>query len=67
MLLLNSDTLVPAGAIDRLVERLLATGAAAAGPRLVDAGGWPEVSFGPMLSPLAEFRQRARVRRAAGA
>ena len=25
--------------------------------------GWPEVSFGPMLSPLAELRQRARVRR----
>jgi GT2 family glycosyltransferase len=34
----------------------------AAGPLLVDARGRPEVSFGPMLSPLAEFRQRIRVR-----
>ena len=66
VLLLNSDTVVPAGAIDRLVDRLLATGAAAAGPRLVDGDGWPEVSFGPMLSPAAELGQRMRVRRAAG-
>ena len=66
VLLLNSDTIVPAGAIDRLAERLLATGAAAAGPRLVDRDGWPEVSFGPMLSPGAELLQRRRVRRAAG-
>ena len=62
ILLLNSDTLVPEGAIDRLVERLEATGAAAAGPRLVDATASPEVSFGPMLSPLAEAVQRIRVR-----
>src|SRR5690606_10981686 len=46
VLLLNSDTLVPAGAIDGLVERLEATGATAAGPLLVDAAGMPEVSFG---------------------
>lgn len=65
VLLLNSDTVVPAGAIDRLRERLMATGAVAAGPRLEDASGRPEVSFGPMLSPWAELRQRARVRRAA--
>jgi GT2 family glycosyltransferase len=65
VLLLNSDTIVPPGAIDRLVDRLNATGAAAAGPKLVDASGWPEVSFGPMLSPVAEFMQRRRVRRAA--
>jgi GT2 family glycosyltransferase len=64
VLLLNSDTRVPPGAIDRLVDRLTATGAAVAGPRLVDGRGWPEVSHGPMLSPLAELRQRARVRRA---
>ena len=62
ILLLNSDTVVPPGAIDMLVERLEATGAVAAGPRLVDAHGAPEVSFGPMLSPLAEAAQRIRVR-----
>jgi GT2 family glycosyltransferase len=67
VLLLNSDTIVPAGSIDRLVERLVATGAVAAGPRLVDAQGRPEVSFGPMLSPWAELVQQARVRRAASA
>ena len=61
-LLLNSDTVVPPGAVDTLVDRLLATGAVAAGPRLVGRDGRPEISFGPMLSPAAEFMQRARVR-----
>ena len=61
LLLLNSDTLSPPGAIDRLVERLVATDAAAvAGPRLVDAAGEPELSFGRMISPLNEFRQKRR-------
>jgi N-acetylglucosaminyl-diphospho-decaprenol L-rhamnosyltransferase len=64
-LLLNSDTLVPGGAIDTLVSRLTETGAAAIGPRLVDRDGRPEVSFGPMLSPLSEAVQRTRVRLAA--
>jgi N-acetylglucosaminyl-diphospho-decaprenol L-rhamnosyltransferase len=63
LLLLNSDTLSPPGAIDRLVERLLATDAAAvAGPRLVDAAGEPELSFGRMISPLNEFQQKRRTR-----
>ncbi len=53
---------MPAGAVDRLAERLLATGAVAAGPRLVDAEGRPEVSFGRMLSPGREFVQRIWVR-----
>lgn len=65
VLLLNSDTIVPAGAIDTLAARLRDTGAAAAGPRLVDASGAPEVSFGPMLSPFAELAQSLRVRLAA--
>lgn len=65
VLLLNSDTRVPAGAIDTLIERLEATDAAAAGPLLVDGDGRPEISFGPMLSPLAEVGQRIRVRLAA--
>jgi GT2 family glycosyltransferase len=64
VLLLNSDTIVPAGAIDTLVDRLEATGAVAAGPLLVDAADRPEVSFGPMLSPVAELRQSLRVRMA---
>ncbi len=64
VLLLNSDTLVPAGAIDALVARLEATPEAAiAGPRIVDAHGDPELSFGPMLSPLSELRQKIRRRR----
>ena len=64
VLLLNSDTIVPAGAIDTLLSRLEATRAAAAGPRLVDSAGRPEVSFGSMLTPWTEFVQRRRVRMA---
>lgn len=62
VLLLNSDTIVTAAAIDRLVERLLATEATAAGPRLVDEAGYPEVSFGSMLAPASELVQAIRVR-----
>jgi N-acetylglucosaminyl-diphospho-decaprenol L-rhamnosyltransferase len=59
VLLLNSDTVVPAGAIDTLVARLEAhPEAAAAGPRLIDGSGHPEVSFGPMISPVGEIRQK---------
>jgi GT2 family glycosyltransferase len=58
VLLLNSDTIVPAGAIDTLAARLDETGAVAAGPRLVDDRGRPEISFGPMLSPVSELRQK---------
>ena len=59
VLLLNNDTVVPAGALDRLVQRLEAdTSAAIAGPRLVDAAGVAELSFGPMISPLGELRQK---------
>ena len=59
ILLLNSDTIVPPGAIDGLVAALHASPeAAAAGPRLIDAEGWPELSFGDMVSPLAEWRQK---------
>jgi GT2 family glycosyltransferase len=62
IVLLNSDTVVGEGALDRLVERLDATGAVAAGPRLVDATFSPEVSFGPMLSPWSELVQGIRVK-----
>ena len=61
ILLLNSDTIVPPGAIDALVARLRAMReAAVAGPRLVDAHGTPELSFGRMIAPLNEFRQKHR-------
>lgn len=61
LLLLNSDTLVPPGALDRLVERFVGTaGAGIAGPRLVDEEGRPELSFGRMMSPLNELRQKRR-------
>jgi N-acetylglucosaminyl-diphospho-decaprenol L-rhamnosyltransferase len=61
LLLLNSDTLVPPGALDRLIEKLMATDrVAVAGPRLVDAAGRPELSFGRMISPLNELRQKHR-------
>lgn len=59
LLLLNSDTVVPRGAIDTLVRRLAAhPQAAAAGPRLVDGDGRAEISFGRMITPLAELRQK---------
>jgi N-acetylglucosaminyl-diphospho-decaprenol L-rhamnosyltransferase len=59
VLLLNNDTIVPAGSIDALVEALRAhPDAAIAGPRLIDAEGRPELSFGPMISPSGELRQK---------
>jgi GT2 family glycosyltransferase len=64
VLLLNGDTIVPAGAIDALVAKLDATpGAAIAGPRIVDSRGRPELSFGRMLSPRTELRQKILSRR----
>ena len=62
VLLLNSDTIPRAGAIDQLVNALRARpDVAIAGPRLVDAAGRLEVSFGPMLSPFQELRQKCLV------
>ncbi len=63
VLLLNNDTLVAPGAVDALVARIDARpDVAAAGPRLVDAHGEPELSFGPMISPLGELRQKVVMR-----
>ncbi|MGE3957723.1 MAG: glycosyltransferase family 2 protein [Vicinamibacterales bacterium] len=63
LLLLNSDTIVPAGAIDRLLARLRRSPeVAVVGPRLVDGQGRAEMSFGPMLSPVTEWRQRRLVK-----
>lgn len=62
VLLLNPDTTVPAGALDALVAALDARpDAAVVGPRLVDAGGRAELSFGTMIGPLAELRQKLLV------
>ena len=59
VLLLNSDTLMTDGALDRLVEALdTLPGAAIVGPKLVDRHGRAELSFGRMMSPLAEVRQK---------
>jgi GT2 family glycosyltransferase len=60
--LLNPDTVVPAGAIDTLIASLGARpDAAVVGPRLVDASGRAELSFGAMIGPLAELRQKLLV------
>lgn len=59
VLLLNPDTVVAPGAIAALVEALIShPEAAAAGPRLVDAAGRAELSFGWAVSPLGEWRQQ---------
>lgn len=58
VLLLNSDTIVPAGALDTLAARLLRDPAiVAAGPRLVDGEGRAEWSFGRMLTPRNEAQR----------
>lgn len=62
VLLLNPDTRVPAGAVDRLVAQLDARAdVAIVGPRIVDGHGRAELSFGAMISPLAELRQKVLV------
>lgn len=59
VLLLNSDTIVPPGAVDTLVALLdRRPDVAIVGPRVVDAHGRPELSFGRMISPAAEARQK---------
>lgn len=59
VLFLNPDTIVPAGAIDTLIAELDAhADAGVAGPRIVDADGHAELSWGAMLSPWAEWRQK---------
>ena len=63
ILLLNPDTEVGPGAIARLVDALDArTDAAVAGPRLVDGHGRAELSFGRMIGPVSELRQKLLVR-----
>lgn len=59
VLLLNPDTEVPPGALDRLVRVLEARpDTAVVGPRLLDERGRAELSFGSMIGPFAELRQK---------
>ncbi len=59
VLLLNSDTIIPEGAIDTLIDRFDAVpDVAVAGPKLVDGDGRPELSFGSMPGPFNEARQK---------
>ena len=63
VLLLNSDTIVPKGAVDLLVSALLShPEVAIAGPRLVDGEGRVELSFGSMIGPLVEWRRQRLMR-----
>ena len=63
ILLLNSDTIVPAGAIDRLLGELdRDEDVAVVGPRLIDGSGRAELSFGRMIGPLNELRQKRLAR-----
>ena len=59
LLLLNSDTIVPPHAIDGLMSELdRHPQVAVVGPRLVDGTGRAELSFGRMVGPFAELRQK---------
>ena len=63
LLLLNPDAVVTPGAIDRLMAALDGDATAAiAGPRIVDAAGRAELSFGPHISPWSETWQKLRGR-----
>jgi GT2 family glycosyltransferase len=63
VLLLNPDTVPAAGSLDRLAAILDAMPRVAiAGPRIVDAEGRAELSFGAMIGPFAELRQKLRSR-----
>lgn len=59
VLLLNGDTLVGDGQVERLCAVLDARPeVGVAGPRLVDRSGRPELSYGPMMSPWGEAYQK---------
>jgi GT2 family glycosyltransferase len=63
VLVLNSDCQVRPGTVPALCAVLDAQAdAGIVGPRTVGADGRPQVSFGPALTPLAEWRQGRLVR-----
>ena len=63
VLILNSDAELAPGALPALVALLDARPrVAAVGPRTLNPDGTVQVSFGPALTPVAEWRQRRLVR-----
>tara|TARA_B100000029_G_scaffold492248_1_gene553290 strand:- start:384 stop:1223 length:840 start_codon:yes stop_codon:yes gene_type:complete len=59
VLLLNSDTVPTSTGIDNLVSALdTSPGVSAVGPRLINLQGQVELSFGRMISPWNEARQK---------
>ena len=63
LLVLNSDAEVRPGTVETLASLLDARpGIGVVGPRTLSGDGTVQVSFGPDLRPLAEWRQRRRVR-----
>ena len=63
LLLLNSDTVVSPSVLDRLLGELdHDASVAVVGPRLVDGDGRAELSFGRMIGPLNELRQKRLAR-----
>jgi len=63
VLFLNPDAIVTAAAVDRLVAIVDSRpDVAIVGPRIVDGTGRAELSFGAMISPWAELRQKLLVR-----
>jgi N-acetylglucosaminyl-diphospho-decaprenol L-rhamnosyltransferase len=59
VLLINPDTVAPPGAIQTLVRGLAShPDAAIAGARLLNERGFPELSWGPALSPWNEVKQK---------
>ena len=63
VVLLNSDTVVPGGALDALMATLRhSPDVLAVGPRLIGSSGLPELSFGRMMGPFNELRQKLLIR-----
>ena len=63
LLLINPDAVVTPRAVESLMAALESDATVAiAGPRVVDAAGRAELSFGPHISPWAEAWQKLRVR-----
>ena len=58
VLLLNPDTRAREGAMDTMVAALERPGVSVIGPRIVDEHSRPELSFGSMIGPFSELRQK---------
>ena len=59
VVVLNPDTIAPPGGMPTLVRGLAAhPDAAIAGPRLLNERGFPELSWGPAISPWGELKQK---------